>query len=88
MTFSFCIFEAIGFEEGTLQSQSAKTKYTIIGCITFSIRHLGNNVFAESKIIDALFLPLSIIIDALGLGVIASSIHLIINKLIKHAKKA
>ena len=72
--FAFCFFEAYGFEEGITKTESASTKFEIMGYLTFISRHIGDMFFSNSKIYASLFLPFSVLIDALICSLFAKTI--------------
>jgi len=80
ITFFVCILEAYGYDEGTLNTSSAHTKYKIIGYITYIGRQIGYNFFRDSIIFSSFLIQFSIIIDGLLISSITTFIHLIVGR--------
>lgn len=80
ITFFICILDAYGYEEGTLNTSSGKTKHEIIGYITYAGRFIGNNLFKDSIVFSSIIIQLAIIIDGLLISSTISFIQLIVRK--------
>jgi hypothetical protein len=80
LTFFVCIIEAYGYDEGTLTTNSAKTKHEIIGYISYTGRYIGNNIFRNSIMFSTFMIQFAIIIDALLISSIFTFIRLILGR--------
>jgi len=81
ISFSICIFEAYGYDEGTINTSSAHAKHEIIGYITYLGRYVGDNLFNESELFSSIIIQFSIIIDAFLISVIVMVVNLIIGRI-------
>jgi hypothetical protein len=88
ITFIVCIFEAYGFDEGTIETSNAQTKHKIIGCITYIGRYLGDNYFNESKIFASFIIQFSIFIDAFIISVTLMVVNFMIVRIKTAANSA